>query len=135
MQKMWNDYEQFDAYMRLAYAELFTEHTQGFECGSGWWALLDQLCRQIQHWQQWQLKRNALFPRVTITQVKEKFGDLRFYYEGGDDYVSGLVAMAEGMSSQLCEQCGSPGYHRSTGGWLSTLCDTHYSKRMAGNYA
>jgi hypothetical protein len=33
-----------------------------------------------------------------IYQVKEKFGKLRFYYEGGDDVVRGLVLMAEVLS-------------------------------------
>lgn len=46
--------------------------------------------------------------RVVAVQVKEKFGSLRFYYRGGDDYVSGLVAMAEAMSAVTCDVCGSP---------------------------
>lgn len=63
-------------------------------------------------------------PQVVISQVKEKFGGLRFYYVGGDAAIEGMVRMAEGIASYTCEDCGSPGYTRP-GGWLRTLCDTH----------
>jgi len=66
--------------------------------------------------------------QVTVDQVKEKFGTLRFYYTGGDDYISGLVSMAESMSAVTCEECGAPG-KRVGGGWISTLCKTHAEAR------
>jgi len=68
--------------------------------------------------------------QVTLDQVKEKFGTLRFYYTGGDDYVRGLVSMAESMSSVTCEECGNPG-ETHHGGWIRTLCDTHEAERQA----
>ena len=69
-------------------------------------------------------------PQVVAVQVKEKFGTLRFYYEGGDDKIDGMVRMAESMSAVICEQCGAPG---TTGGtrWISTLCETHRAEREA----
>ena len=36
--------------------------------------------------------------QVIAIQVKEKYGGLRFYYSGGDDYIHGIVAMAENLS-------------------------------------
>lgn len=65
--------------------------------------------------------------QVVVTQVKEKYGTLRFYYSGGDEYISGLVNMAESMSECTCEQCGAPG-ELNSGGWLSVKCDTHRSE-------
>lgn len=65
-----------------------------------------------------------LVPQVVVTQVKEKFGTLRFYYAGGDRFIDGLVSMAEEMSSITCEICGSPGELRGKG-WLYTACDEH----------
>ena len=61
--------------------------------------------------------------QVVVEQVKEKFGTLRFYYRGGDDYVRGLVSMAEAMSGRTCESCGNPA---KTGGegWIRTICPT-----------
>jgi hypothetical protein len=62
--------------------------------------------------------------QVTATQIKEKFGTLRFYYFGGDDYCRGVESMAELMSAVTCEVCSSPGKLRK-GGWIRTLCDEH----------
>lgn len=63
-------------------------------------------------------------PQVIAVQVKEKFGTLRFYVNGGDRYTDGVINMAEVMSAYTCEECGSPGKSR-TGGWIRTLCDKH----------
>ena len=62
--------------------------------------------------------------QVTLDQVKEKFGTLRFYYSGGDDYIRGLVSMAESMSGVTCEECGKPGT-QTPGGWIKTVCVEH----------
>jgi hypothetical protein len=62
--------------------------------------------------------------QVVATQVKEKFGGLRFYYNGGDDYIDGMVRMAESWAANTCEVCGKPGKLRG-GGWLYTACDEH----------
>ena len=71
-----------------------------------------------------------LLDQVVATQIKEKFGTLRFYYHGGDEYIRGLDAMAESMSAVTCEDCGKPGKRRS-GGWVRTLCDDHaHEKEM-----
>lgn len=70
-------------------------------------------------------------PQVVVSQVKEKFGTLRFYYNGGDDEISGMVRMAESMSAVTCEECGTPGRRRG-GGWVRTLCDAH--AEQAGYY-
>jgi len=63
-------------------------------------------------------------PQVVATQVKEKFGTLRFYYYGGDDYCRGVESMADSMSAVTCEDCGSPGKLLMQG-WHRTLCETH----------
>ena len=67
-------------------------------------------------------------PQVVVTQVKEKFGTLRFYYDGGDEYIDGLVSLAESMSACTCETCGSPG-KTVGGGWLTTLCESHAEEK------
>jgi hypothetical protein len=68
-----------------------------------------------------------LVEQVVAKQIKEKFGTLRFYYDGGDDYIRGLESMAASMTSRTCEECGSPGTSRSTKKqrWLLVLCDKH----------
>jgi hypothetical protein len=61
---------------------------------------------------------------ISVAQIKEKFGGLRFYYDGGDDHISGMVTMAEVWAGRTCETCGERGKQRG-GGWIRTLCDTH----------
>lgn len=94
----------------------------GFECGDGWYDLIDHLCSEIQ----WHLDKNAK-PGTTqfvAVQVKEKFGTLRFYGEGGDENIRNMIWFAEGFSAKLCEQCGKPGT-QTRGGWIRTLCSEH----------
>ena len=81
-----------------------------------------QVTEQLSKPHLWEV-RNAC-PQVVATQVKEKFGTLRFYYDGGDDVVRGLVQMAEALSEVTCEVCGSPGKRRGDR-WVRTLCDEH----------
>lgn len=69
-----------------------------------------------------------IIEQVTVDQVKEKFGTLRFYYTGGDEHISGMVRMAESMSAVTCEECGVPG-KQTSGGWIRTLCDEHAKNR------
>lgn len=100
----------------------------GFECGDGWFDILDQLMNNIQHHIDWRNRKGVTVPQVTVDQVKEKFGTLRFYYTGGDDYVRGLVSMAESMSGVTCESCGNPGKSTS-GGWIKTVCEAHGGRK------
>ena len=70
----------------------------------------------------------AHMPYITASQVKEKFGGLRFYTNGYTEEVSGMIRMAESMSYRTCEVCGNPGRSNNYG-WISTLCDTHRLER------
>ncbi len=96
------------------YPNLFADTFWGFECGDGWFKLIDDLCCCI-------IAHND---DVRVDQVKEKFGQLRFYVTGGDRVIDGMIALAEHISGGTCEQCGQEGRMRS-GGWIVTLCDKH----------
>ena len=130
----------FDNYMCQTYPDLFKDRYAdpketlmcwGFSVGPGWHDILSALCGNIQHYTEWNNKnfdkgytQYKQVPPVTVVQVKEKFGTLRFYYDGGDEKIDGMVRMAESMSAVTCEECGKPG--GSTGGsWIRTLCDEH----------
>jgi len=96
----------------------------GFAVGAGWYPILEILCSNIQHHLDWKEKQGNPVQQVTVSQIKEKFGGLRFYYDGGDDEISGMVRMAEAWADASCEECGAPGKSRN-GGWIRTLCDKH----------
>lgn len=57
------------------------------------------------------------------TQVKEKYGSLRFY-TGGTYEVEKYAEIAERASDSTCEKCGEYGTLRGRG-WLYTACDEH----------
>lgn len=96
----------------------------GFECGDGWYYLIDNLCKCIQSYidSNHHLEGNV---QIYVTQVKEKYGTLRFYTTGGDDRVEGMIWFAEYLSSAICEECGNPGEIVVKGGWYMTRCPEH----------
>jgi len=129
---MTDEFEKYDAFakqMEERFPKMFAEPYGGFCCGEGWWPILTNLCANIQHHLDWKNKQSEVVPQVVVAQIKEKFGGLRFYYDGGDDEISGMVRMAEAWAGNTCETCGKPGYQRE-GGWIKTLCDYHETERQ-----
>jgi len=107
----------------------------GIETGEGWYDIISSLCWAIKQyedsiiWQkEWKQKtdpeyQSDYFP-VKFDQIKEKYGGLRVYFSGGDQYVEGLVSMAEAMSYHICDICGNKG-EANKGGWISVRCEAH----------
>jgi hypothetical protein len=92
----------------------------GFECGDGWFTILDNLCYEIQSY----LDKNIHIEQVVALQVKEKFGDLCFYFSGGDSHTSDLIRESEQLSEITCEDCGSmENVGKTSTGWISTICE------------
>jgi hypothetical protein len=59
--------------------------------------------------------------QAKIAQYKEKFGTLRVYADGGDDYVEGMIRFAEYLTSKTCQNTGQAGDLCKKGGWYTTL--------------
>ena len=100
-----------------------------FECGDGWFALLWDLSLKIEAdivaIKSVQDSNDDNVPFAT--QVKEKFGMLRFYMSSETEAMSEAILDAERRSGVTCEVCGELGQRRD-GGWVSTLCDLHARK-------
>jgi hypothetical protein len=107
---------------------------RGFECGNGWFPIINSLCYQIQQHIDWNHRTyfadkkkpsKEIISQFVALQVKEKFGALRIYSQGGDEFCRGCVAMAESLSTHFCELCGKGGhlYVGRTEGWITTLCE------------
>ena len=120
------------------YPKLFQEYGKppsescmawGCECGNGWYNILDDLFNQL-----------SKYDDIILTQVKEKFGTLRFYYrtevwyDNGNtvkltekeekiwnEIIRGVVSRCENESSQTCEKTGEYGFLHKKGAWLKTL--------------
>jgi hypothetical protein len=90
----------------------------GFECGDGWFKILEELCEKV-----------GSVPGFKFAQIKEKFGTLRIYYDGPENesdhqIVSQAVDEAERKSSITCETCGEKAKLENQSGWLVTECKT-----------
>lgn len=92
----------------------------GFDCGDGWFTLLDVLCRELQG----QTDKHGA-PQLEAVQVKEKFGALRFYVTTSNEVQQALVRMTEFLSMRTCEECGAPGQLSTNDGWYATRCAAH----------
>lgn len=84
------------------------------ECGPGWKSIIDPLIEQSDK------------EGVTVGQIKEKYGELRFYVDGSEsDKLADMIAQAEIDSRKTCEMCGKPGVLMVKGGWYKTICAEH----------
>ena len=128
-----SEYQIFAKRMEEKFPKMLAGKYGGFAVSKGWWPILEKLCANIQHHIDWKNRETEVIPQVVVEQIKEKFGGLRFYYQGGDEYIHGMVTMAESWADSACEECGAIGTRRS-GGWIRTLCDAHeaeHQKRLA----
>ena len=130
---MSDEFEKYDGFakqMEERFPKMFANPYGGFCCGEGWWPILEKLCSNIQSHIDWKNKKSEVVPQVTVAQIKEKFGGLRFYYDGGDDEIRGMVRMAEAWAGNTCEDCGAPATKQTTG-WIKNVCDKHFDEREA----
>lgn len=125
----------------------------GICCGDGWYNILDTLCSLIkneverpyqyierynkilsnpdleEHMKSFYIdqikkeKENIIQP-IKVTQVKEKFGTLRFYTNYYNEKIANFITFAEAISEITCEICGAPGTIND-GGWLKVRCNEH----------
>lgn len=97
----------------------------GLACGDGWYTLIDEMCGNIKNRME-NFNRNKPKEQHLVceaTQVKEKFGGLRFYVQGSDDFIDGIIDLAESMSYRICSQCGNQSTPQKKRGWVYTLCE------------
>jgi hypothetical protein len=138
----------------------------GFDCGDGWFALIDTLCASLMttvkqardDYRSRQTAREKIdtghitaadkgfawsveyasdaslakakaeqeYQEANIpvaVQVKEKFGGLRFYVNGGTETHQTMIYFAETMSYRICEECGTTKDTKCwRDGWHRTLC-------------
>lgn len=121
-------HEQLDVLLNTRHPAIFPieglddQRMFGFECGDGWFTIIDAACALIQRHID-----TTDAQQLVASQVKEKFGGLRFYYRHGDDYAMSVVGLVEMLSAHVCELCGTWGEGVSLFGWMQTRCPEHAS--------
>lgn len=94
----------------------------GFSCGDGWFQLIWDLSEKLEP--MIAAIDGSDDERPKASQVKEKFGTLRFYMTSSTDEMESAIGEAEARSAVTCEHCGRPGVLRSEDRyWVLTLCD------------
>ena len=83
---------------------------------SGWIDIINNLTEDI----------DKIEPDFRISQIKEKFGGLRFYVTYHNQEIGQLISSAEEESFQTCIKCGQKGKLRNDNGYYVTLCNNHF---------
>jgi len=91
----------------------------GCECGDGWFGIIQFLCRMLQNSTD---RENQ--PQIVASQIKEKFGELRFYVNSSSDKQNEMILYTETLSHYVCESCGTTNNVETLNinNWLSTRC-------------
>jgi len=101
----------------------------GFECGEGWYELIETLIQDIENW--YKENQPDEWETFKIIQIKEKYGSLRFYVGGTFEEVHDMIDEAEKKSYHICEVCGDYGEIKDIGGkWYKCVCNIHYNEIM-----
>lgn len=103
----------------------------GFECHDGWHDLLEEAAIKLEPMITSHLETvdSEDFYRPTTSQIKEKYGTLRWYVTGYTDDMMNIINDTEDKSHHICEVCGKLGKLRHIRGWYSTLCEECTTRR------
>lgn len=77
-----------------------------------------KMCKEIKT----ALKRDGWLYKYRITQIKEKYGSLRWYDNHYTEELQTIIDKYEQLSASTCIICGKPATKTSTG-WISPYCD------------
>lgn len=91
-----------------------------------------QMCEEIRR----DLIKHNFLNKYCIVQIKEKFGELR-WYDGGipiGSKVWDIIEKYSDISTHTCYVCGAPGKTINDNGWLITMCSDCYKKFKEKNY-
>lgn len=111
-------HKQFKFARSINYIQQTNPYKYEFAINDGWYKLIYELVHEIRIND---LKKGDWITKAT--QVKEKFGGLRFYVTGTSDKNWSLIRTAEQKSYGVCEETGSEvevGTWNT--GWVRTMC-------------
>lgn len=94
-------------------------HTWLDDLEDGWYTAFGiQLCTELAA----ALEKEGKLESYRIDQIKEKFGELRWYDHGGTCETDEIIQKYRELSKRTCKNCGAPATKISTG-WISPWCD------------
>lgn len=131
--------------IKIKFADILADFLRIFHClptyteldamDTGWRKAFGiQMCKEIKI----ALKKHHYLYKYRITQIKEKYGSLRWYDAGAPEEVYKIISKYEKISAKTCVICGKPAKYISKG-WISPYCencigDRNYTKIGEDNY-
>ena len=79
----------------------------------------ERMCEEIRE----ALIEDNYLDKYRISQIKEKYGTLRWYDFGATQKVHDIISKYEYISGFICQYCGSPYAKTFNNGWISTICE------------
>ena len=98
----------------------------GWDCGQGWYPLIEELFDKIQKL----VDNNSKYNALEIIQVKEKYGELKVYTNAYWEVIEDLIDKYTRKSKHICEWCGKKGKLHNDNGWLTTLCNKCHKEKL-----
>lgn len=113
--------EQYPFLLRIETGPTNFEFTELDTMPAGWrTAFGEEICKEIME----ELVRNNCVDSYRIVQIKEKYGELRWYSQGGTERIyREIVPKYERMSKRTCIYCGQPATFVSKS-WAAPWCNT-----------
>jgi hypothetical protein len=101
----------------------------GFECGDGWFDLIWNLSEKLEQVIVAYIASHPGKEHPRASQVKSKYGGLRFYMTRETPEMDLFIRPAEESSYKVCEDCGKPGSQYGKF-WIYTKCESHAFDRF-----
>jgi ribosomal protein S27AE len=95
---------------------------KNIECNGGWLTLVERLLDSIESHLATLPKNSKVRKNFVVQQIKEKFGGLRVYVDGADDFIYDKIMQTEEDSKRICEFCGIGGEMSRHGHYYRTVC-------------
>lgn len=83
--------------------------------GKGYYKLIDRLFKEV--------------GAKNIIGIKPKYGRIDIYVSGGEEN-DRIADKIQELSMITCEDCGEKGEQKEIRGWVTTLCNKCYNKRI-----
>ena len=131
--------KELQSYLKTKFPKIYTEcrdntpySLYGIECEDGWFRIILWLSRYLQSYIDQQNELAQKYPenylpvkQIKVVQVKEKFGLLRFYVDGGNERTESTISFVEYISGFICEKTGKTddiGFNKK--GWIKVHHNT-----------
>ncbi len=105
---------------------LFKTKCFNLEVGTGWFRLINILCKELESAViEFEKDNPSLddYQKPKVVQIKEKFGYLRCYMDNPTKKMTDIINKYENQSCEICEECGEAGTLKRISFWSKCICD------------